>query len=77
MWVMDMHLLSNKGFLLVDSLITVFITSLLCVMCYSIYQSIVAYDDGYRTYQEESNENLEYIYNSLWQCQECIIDESD
>ena len=68
---------SKKGFLLIDSLITVFVTSLLCVMCYAMYQNIVNYDEGYMEYQERSNSNLEYIYNNLFYCEECEIDESD
>ena len=72
-----MQRLNNKGFLLTDSLITVLITSLVCVTCYCLYQSMVNYDKGYMEYQEKSNANLEYIYGNLWICEECEIDESD
>lgn len=72
-----MQLLNKKGFLLIDSLITVFVTSLVCVMCYALYQSLIKYDDGYIKYQEDSNERLEHIYHNLWHCEECEIDESD
>ena len=72
-----MQLSNKKGFLLVDSLITVFVTSVVCIMCYMIFNSIVNYDDGYIEYQNRSNENLEYIYNNLYYCEECEIDESD
>ena len=72
-----MRLKSKKGFLLVDALITVFITSLLCVTCYSTYDLIVNYEDGYISYQEDSNEKLESIYNSLFICEECKVNESD
>lgn len=72
-----MQQLTKKGFLLLDSLITVFITSVVCVGCYSIYQSIVNYDEGYNQYQFKSNNKLVNIYNSLYECEPCIIDESD
>lgn len=72
-----MQRLNNKGFLLADSLITVLITSIVCVTCYSIYQSMVNYEEGYMKYQEESNEKLIYIYGSLPECEECQIDEPD
>ena len=72
-----MQLSSKKGFLLLDSLITVFVTSVVCVMCYMIFSSIVNYDEGYIEYQKRSNSNLEYIYNNLFYCEECEIDESD
>lgn len=62
---------------MIDSLITVFVTSLVCVTCYSIYQSIINYYEGYFEYQNKSNSNLEYIYDNMWQCEACKIDESD
>lgn len=72
-----MRLSTKKGFLLVDSLITVFITCLLCTMCYTIFHSIVIHEKSYLEYQNESNLALEHIYSSLWFCEECKIDESD
>lgn len=72
-----MQHMNKKGFLLVDSLITVFITSLLCVACYSIYHSIILYEEGYINYQNRSNENLEYVFNNMQSCEGCKIDESD
>lgn len=74
---MDMQLLSKKGFLLIDSLISVFVTSLLCICCYAIYQSMVNYNDGYVEYQNKSNTRLEHIYTDLYNCEVCQIDESD
>lgn len=69
--------INKKGFLLIDSLITVFVTSLVCVACYSIFQAIENYEEGYIEYQNRSNENLEYVYSNMWQCEACILDESD
>ena len=72
-----MRLSSKKGFLLVDSLISVFITSLVCATCYAVFYNIVNYEEGYTNYQARSNDNLENIYNNLYQCEACIIDEFD
>lgn len=72
-----MQHMSKKGFLLIDSLITVFITSLVCVACYTIFNSITNYEEGYLEYQNRSNSNLEYIYANMWECEACYIDESD
>ena len=69
--------LNKKGFLLLDSLICVCITSLVCVLCFSIYEAIINYDDGFNRYQILLNEELENIYNTLPDCEVCIIDESD
>lgn len=68
----------SKGFLLIDSLITVFVMSILCTLCYSMYNAGINYEEGYRKYQEESNDRLEEIYVHMYDCQGCeIIDESD
>lgn len=68
----------NKGFLLVDSLITVLVCSLVCVLTYSIFSTNNNYIEGYRKYQIESNERLTYYLRGLNQCETCeIIDESD
>lgn len=74
---MGMQQLNKKGFLLLDSLITVFVTSLVCIACYSIFHSIVKYEEGYIDYQNRSNINLEKIFINMWECEECQIDESD
>lgn len=68
---------NKKGFLLLDSLISVFVTCLVCGACYSIYNLMLKYDEGYVEYQKQSNENLEEIYWNISDCEECIIDESN
>lgn len=72
-----MLLKSKKGFLLIDSLITVFVTSLVSITCYAIYQSIYNYEIGYREYQNISNDEILNIYQSMYQCEACVVDESD
>lgn len=68
---------NKKAFLLIDSLISVFVTCILCVTCFAIYNSIFKYEQGYIEYQSKSNENLEYIYNNLYECEACVLDEPD
>ena len=68
----------SKGFLLVDSLITIFISALVCSLCYSIYMLNDKYVQGYKDYQEKSNERLQEILVNLNECETCeVIDESD
>ncbi len=70
--------MNKKGFLLIDSLITVFIVTIVCFLCYSMYHVILNYKDGYINFQENSNINLEKIYSNSYECEVCeIIDESD
>lgn len=68
----------NKGFLLIDSLITVFVTSLVCILCYSIFKADLNYQEGYANYQAESNDRLVSIFKDLNNCETCeVIDDSD
>ena len=67
----------NKGFLLIDSLLSVFIVSLICTLCFSIYKVIDSYAKGYERYQETSNESYERILRQLYECEACTADESD
>lgn len=69
--------LSNKGFFLVDSLLCVFIISVICILCFSIYNMIDAYDRGYEEYVERSNIRYEEILSKMNGCEGCQIDESD
>ena len=68
---------SKEGFLLIDSLITVFVTSLVCITCYAIFQSIVNYDKGYEEYKEKTNDDLLSIFQTMYECEDCQLDESD
>ena len=67
---------SNKGFFLLDALLCVFIVSCLCILCFSIQALNVDYEEGYKDYQERSNEELEWILRDLNIC-ECELNESD
>jgi len=68
--------MSRKGFVLLDTLICVIIIYETCNMVFMIYQSIDAYQKGYVNYQENSNSNLVYYFNSLYECEGCNIDGS-
>ena len=74
---MAMRLKNRDGFLLLDSLISVFVTCLVCISIYATYNLIEKYEEGYLDYQSESNENLEYIFNNLYECEMCLLDEPD
>ena len=69
--------LSAKGFFLIDALLCVFICSCICILCFSIYNIVSNYEKGYTDYQERSNRNYELIFETLGECEACIIDESD
>lgn len=68
---------TNKGFILLDALLAVFILTYICLICFSIFKSIDTYNSSYMKYQENSNEHYERIFNSIPICEPCIIDESD
>ena len=72
-----MHLLNKKGFLLVDSLINVVIVSSLCLLCFVSYKAIDNYYKGYDNYIEESNNRYTYIFNSIGECQRCVVTKED
>ena len=67
----------NRGFLLVDSLLSVFIVASACMLCFSIYRLIDRHSQGYEQYQRSTNEAYERILNSLPDCEACQPDESD
>ena len=47
--------LSNEGFFLLDALLSVFILSCLCILCFTIYGLMERYEEGYQNYQYRSN----------------------
>ncbi|MBR4462132.1 MAG: hypothetical protein IKS51_06110 [Erysipelotrichaceae bacterium] len=68
---------SNKGFLLIDSLMSVFIVICMCVLCMTVYQVILRYDEGFDAYHEKTNDFLTQLFQSLPYCEACIVDEPD
>lgn len=69
--------MNKRGFLLVDSLINVFIVCCLSLLCFAIYKAYNSYTSGYENYQEEMSIFYEDTYNSLGVCEKCIIQEED
>ena len=68
---------SNEGFFLIDALLSVFICSCICILCFSIYDLIERYEKGYESYQERTNQDYELIFLKVMECQACNSDESD
>ena len=68
---------SDSGFFLIDALLSVFICTCICILCFSIYNIIDRYTIGYEEYQKRSNRNYELLFNALGECEACVSDESD
>lgn len=68
---------SNKGFIMVDALLCVFIVICMCGLCFSIYKAIDRYEQGYIDYLSRSQSDIEDILIYLPYCEACAIDESD
>ena len=69
--------LSNEGFFLLDALLSVFILSCLCILCFTIYGLMERYEEGYQNYQYRSNSRYEEIIGTLNECERCSVDEHD
>ena len=67
--------MKNKGFLLVDSLISILVVSSIAIVCVSVYSSLVNYENGYLLYKDETNSRLEAIYSEMGECEKCVIEE--
>ena len=67
----------NEGFFLLDALLCVFILSWVCILCFSIYHLIDAYDRGYEEYGDRSNITYESILAPLNHCKTCEVHEPD
>lgn len=67
----------KKGFLLVDSLVSVLIVCSLSLLCFSIYKSITKQEEVYANYIEKDNSFYISLYSNLDYCEACTIHESD
>ena len=67
----------TDGFILIDSLVAVFLVTCICAMCFSICKASGAYTEGYDSYRKISDLNYERIYRSLEECEGCGLHESD
>ena len=68
---------SDNGFFLLDALLSVFIVSALCILCFTIFNLMSGYDEGYQLYRERSDSHYEEIFASLAECEECEVIEPD
>ncbi|MBQ1287040.1 MAG: hypothetical protein IIZ28_07870 [Erysipelotrichaceae bacterium] len=68
---------NEKGFFLIDALLSVFLLSCLCILCFSIYGLMERYEEGYIAYQERTNEYYAQILSGLNRCEGCSADEHD
>ena len=55
--------ISNKGFLLADSIICLLIVCVLSVLSIMMYQNIKHYNESYTNYIEEENEEYKEVFN--------------
>ena len=69
--------MNRKGFMLLDALINVLVTSVICILCLSIYQAIDNYDEGYKEYIEQSNERYDYLFQGLEECIKCQLNQEE
>lgn len=69
--------MNKKGFLLIDSLISVLIVCNLTLLCFSIYQSIIKDHKVYENYVENDNVFYKDLYMNLEYCEGCSLNESD
>ena len=69
--------MNNRGFLLGDALINVFVVSLLCLLCFSIYRAIGNDEEIFQAYIERTNERYERMYSDMENCVPCVMPKED
>ena len=69
--------MNRKGFLLVDSLICIFILLAFSSLVLSIYTIIDKNTDSYERYNQRMNDRLDNIYMHDVSCEGCILDDVD
>ena len=65
--------MKTRGFLMIDTLLCVFISCLISLLCYSLFFLNSSYLVSYDEYQEEINGEYELIFQNLGECEECVI----
>lgn len=69
--------MNKRGFLLLDALLNVFIVSIIVSLCLYVYEAINYAQSGFNDYLTNENDSYEQIFNSLSECEACLINESD
>lgn len=67
--------MNKKAFLLIDSLICLIVVSCVSALCIYTYQVLDEYDENYKLYYEDINEEYSNIYLSLEECEKCQVEE--
>lgn len=65
--------MNKHGFLMMDALVIVMITSALSVLCISTFSSYQKYKEAVENYYIYENERLIEIYNEVKDCEACKI----
>ena len=69
--------MNKKGFLLVDSLISIFILLAFSSLVLSIYTILDKNTNSYEKYNQRMNDRLDNIYMHDISCKGCILDDVD
>ena len=69
--------MNNRGFLLADALINVFVVSLLCLLCFSLYRLMGNDEEIFEAYVERTNERYEMMNMKIETCVPCIAPTED
>lgn len=69
--------MNNKGFVMVDSLLSVIIVSVVALLSLLASKSLVNYKEGYINYKTRVNERYMEIYSGMKECEVCQIIQED
>lgn len=72
---MAILLMNNKGFLLIDALINVFIVILLSIIGIAIFNQFGNYYKAYEKYNNEANLDYDFLFNNIKECEDCQIED--
>lgn len=64
----------NRGFILLDALIGVFIVCSISMISTSVYFNYKNYKQGLNNYQVEVNDRYSEIFNNLKECEKCKLE---
>jgi len=68
--------MNNKGFILIDSLVSIVIVSTLAILSMYTYNNYVNYYKSYYKYQEEISDMYLDVLANLGECEKCQIIEA-
>lgn len=69
--------MNNKGFILLDALISVFIVCAISTITINLFVNYKNYKDGYLYYLDDVNDLYEDIFEDLGECERCILQEEE